>query len=645
MADDKDKISFLLDLDVAEFTEKGLQAKGIIEQLGSEESVSGLLEGLTKAGMVLGTVGIAAFAFKKAIDLTVEGEEIERVNKQFEILSEQAGIAPEKLKKGLEDAARGLVDTDDLLKIANESIVKMGGSADKLPQIMDIAMKATQVYGGDAKTNFENISTAIANGNTRLLKHYGIIVDAAKAEKEFAEANGTTADQLSEVGKRQAILNAALAQGSDSFKNIEINTKSATNILQSLKTTFVEIGQTFTLVFEKTVGPGIRSFLGTVEGWAKKFHVLIKDQFEGGATDATKSLKQINAQSKQNQLDDKTAHDAEMARIKIRSQESIIDKEKQQKAQLAFRKEMEKIDKEYFTAQQSNVNSLAQVEQLVKKQAEMSEKDHQSRLQAIRANVSLTRSQKKKLENMEDQRFSADRIAQAQKEEKLREQLLTNYLHKSQTVFQGVGRAAQVSALKARAELGDFGKMGEQTMSSFSTYSTSAFESMGEAAVKGGDMAQAAGNAMKSLFFNVLADRAIQTGAVMLLEGIWPPNPLALGAGAGLIALGGALRTMAGGSGTTVGGASGGGVGTSGIGVVTQSAPSPTQSGASSSEESTAASTTATPDMAQQTGPQRTVNVNIAGNYLETDSSKRMIMDLMRQETDATGFNYNQIGA
>src|SRR5271166_6809385 len=107
MADD-DKISFLLDLDIAEFKEKGLQAKGIIEKLGGEENISGLVEGLTTAGAILGTVGVAAFAFKKAIDLTVEGEEIERVNTQFDTLATQAGIAPEKLKAGLEKAAGGL---------------------------------------------------------------------------------------------------------------------------------------------------------------------------------------------------------------------------------------------------------------------------------------------------------------------------------------------------------------------------------------------------------------------------------------------------------------------------------------------------------------------------------------------------------
>lgn len=644
MADDG-KISFLLDLDVAEFTEKGLQAKGIIEKLGGEESVAGLLEGLTKAGVILGTVGLAAFAFKKALDLTVEGEEIERINHQFETLSTQAGIVPEKLKMGLEASAKGLVDTDDLLKIANESIVKMGGSADKLPEIMNIAMKATQVYGGDAKTNFENISTAIANGNTRLLKHYGIIIDAAKAEKEFADANGTTADQLSEVGKRQAILNAALAEGGKGFKDIEVNTKSAKNILESLKVTFKEIGETVTLVFEKTVGPTVRNFLGTVETWAKKFHVLIKDEFEGSAKDAHHALQGVQDKTKENEKVNQQAQEAAMALAKKASQESIIDQEKAKKNQLAFRKELEKIDKEYFAAQQNNVRSMAQVDALVKKNAEMLEKDHQNRLQQIRNNASLNATQKKQLLSMEDQRYKAIRENDAQTEEKLKEKLLDDYVKHSDNAFQGISRAAQQSAIKSKAYLQDFGKQGQEVMQGFSSYSTQAFESMGQAAAQGQDVAGAAAEAMKKMFLNVIADRAVATGSALLLEGLWPPNPIALGAGAGLIALGGALRTLGGGSGGTVGGAVGGGVGTSGIGVASPS-PSQTGSGASLSPASASdASATATNNMAQQQQVQRTVQVNIAGNYLETDQTKRMLMDLMRQESDATGFNYNQIGA
>jgi hypothetical protein len=40
----------------------------------------------------------------------------------------------------------------------------------------------------------------------------------------------------------------------------------------------------------------------------------------------------------------------------------------------------------------------------------------------------------------------------------------------------------------------------------------------------------------------------------------------------------------------------------------------------------------------------RNVVVNIHGNYLETPESRRYLLEMIRQESDATGFTYNQIG-
>lgn len=620
---DSDKVSFLLDLDISEFTEKGLQAKGIIEQLGSAENLSGLLEGLTAAAPALAAVGVSAFAFKKALDWTIEGEQIERVNAQFEILSQQAGIVPEKLREGLEKSAKGLVDNDDLLKIANEAIVKMGGSAEKLPEIMEIARKSTAVYGGDAKTNFEAISEAISNGNVRMLKHYGIIIDATSAQKKFAEANGTTADQLSEAGRRQAILNAALESGNAAFKNVTENSQSATSTLQALKVTFSEIGEIFVLAFEKTIGPGIRVFLGSVQNLATK----VKGYFE----------KEVAQESE-------TAANRVIAASSKMTQASLIDQEKAKQAKLAFTKELEKIDQDYFKQQQMNVNSLDQIETLVERQREETYRQHVAKLEAIDANAHLNASQKKKLAAAENDRYDQQMMHADSDAAKLRTQLLDTYTSHATSAFDGIERSFRANTAKMKAEQADYGKQGNQMWNSLSANATQAFTNMGAEMVKGKDIGQATADALKGFFLGFLGDKAIAAGSVMLLESIWPPNPIGIAGGSALLALGGALKAAGG------AGASGG---------TSISAPSPQAVAAGSSaplvpvssaaSDQTNASGTdtsmASPAMEQQAVAQRSVSVHIAGNYLETDSTKRMLMDLMRQESDATGFNYTQIGA
>lgn len=637
--DDNDKVSFLLDLDIIDFTEKGLQAKGVIQSLSDSENLSGLLEGLAGVGIALGAVGIAAYAFKKAIDLTVEGEEIERIQNQFTTLATNAGIAPQKLKAGLEDASKGLVSTEDLLKIANSAIVKMGGSADKLPQIMEIARKSVAVYGGDAKTNFEAISEAISNGNTKMLKHYGIIIDAAKAEKDFAAANGTTADTLSDVGKKQAILNAALASGNKAFQGVTENSKSATSILQTLKVTFQELGATFTLAFEKTIGPGIRSFLGAVQNMATKLKLYVTagigDATEAAAAKAQLAGKVVEQVSK---VEDVATQKA-IANSAKASQASIVDTEKVKAQKLKFTKDLEKSDADYFKLQQNNVRSMEQVDQLAAQQALQSKKAHVLALQAIDANAALTAKQKTILKASEDKKYVQQQQVDEENLNTLRGKLLDNYVKHSKTAFGGIEAAFAANTAKMKMQASDFGKLGTEVWNSLQANATSAFSAMGQQVAQGTSIAQASVTAIKGLFLGMLGDRATASGEVMLAESVWPPNPLGLAGGAALIALGGALKSLG---------------GSSSAGSTLPSSPSvaATASGAAPTyADTTQASTTANSAMsasnmsAQQAPVQRTVSVNIAGNYLETDQTRRLLMDLMRQESDATGFQYNQIGA
>lgn len=691
MADEK--VSFLLDLDIAEFTEKTLSAKGSIQSLGSKENLSELLEGLASVGPLLATAGIAAFAFKKSIDLTVEGEEIRRINNQFEMLATNAGLAPEKLRKGLEEASGGIIDTTDLLKVANESIIKMGGSAEKLPQLMELARKATSVMGGDAKENFEKLTNAIANGNTKMLGHLGLRVDAIKAEKDFAEANGKTADELSQAGKQQAILNAVLEAGEVRFKGINSNAESATTILKTLKVTVTDLGETFTLAFEKTIGPSVRRFLGGVQEMATKLKLTLAANIGEGAEQASAKLeinklkvkeleKQIDALGRvsnqafkmgptyqnemkrlteelskykgelgkveaQNQAMEKSSEADEKKRaeaLKARSAAEAFDKEKSAKQFLAFSKEKEKIDSQYFLAQQKNVKTLEQVDKAVKQQALVALRQHQLALAAIENNANISRSQKGQLRVSENKRFQEEMVQAEDSAWKLKEKLLDNYVHNSKTAFGGIEAAFKANTQKMIQEQADMGKRGTEIWNSLQANAVSSFEGMGTAMAAGKDVASATADAMRGFFLGMLADRAKAEGSLMLAASVWPPNPIGIAGGIGLLALAGVLKAAAGPS-----AASNSNISTSASPTTTASGAgpriAPISSGGNTGGASADAQSTAMPNMAQNQQQQKVVSVNIAGNYLETDATKRMLMDLMRQESDATGFNYNQIGA
>ena len=82
--------------------------------------------------------------------------ELEKKKSQFDTLAASAGIVGQELLSGLEKSAGGLTDTDDLINIANGSILKLGASAKSLPELFEIAKKSEKIFEGKNKKNIKN---------------------------------------------------------------------------------------------------------------------------------------------------------------------------------------------------------------------------------------------------------------------------------------------------------------------------------------------------------------------------------------------------------------------------------------------------------------------------------------------------------
>lgn len=296
MANEDDKIGAVFDLDTKESLEKILELKGGIESLGDAKNTEGLLEGLTKVGGAVAAIGVAAFALKTTFDTVFEAENIKQINNQFELLTRNSGLATDTLKAGLIEAAHGLVDDTDLMRAANRAIVEMGSSAEKLPELMDLARKSTAVFGGDAITRFEELNQAIASGSQRALKHMGIMVDVDRAYRDYAASIGVASGELNDAGKRQALLNAVLIKGQDAFKGVDENIKEATNTWQQLKVTLSEVKEVFVLAFDKVMGPSVTGWLKSLQGWAGHFKDIFQAKFGEGVDAAVAKSKLLSTE-------------------------------------------------------------------------------------------------------------------------------------------------------------------------------------------------------------------------------------------------------------------------------------------------------------------------------------------------------------
>jgi hypothetical protein len=237
-----------------------------------------------------------AKASQAVVDFAKAGEEIQAIGTRFELIAKQAGLIPENIASGIENAVAGTVDMEDALKAASGAIVSLEAGANRLPEIFNLAKKATALFGGDVVERFEQINMAIASGSTRALRAIGIILDTDKVYKDYANSLDITADKLTLAERQQALMNAVLDKGATAFKNIN---SSITPISENLKKTDVaikELGDTGATVFNQLFGATISNSLSKFALSLQALNIQLGEALLGKVPTAAENLKLLNNQ-------------------------------------------------------------------------------------------------------------------------------------------------------------------------------------------------------------------------------------------------------------------------------------------------------------------------------------------------------------
>ncbi|MEJ5328461.1 MAG: hypothetical protein WHU54_09490 [Candidatus Bathyarchaeia archaeon] len=219
---------------------------------------------------IAGTVTAALGAVAGVVKLIKIDEQNAQALRSFEAAAAGAGINSEKLASQLNTARRGFVDFEDVLAASTKLLAEVGDEVgDKLPRLLELATKASVKFGVDTIDAYERLTQAVVTGGTKQLRAFGIYVDAGKAAKDYAASLGLTVDQLTEVERRQAILNAVLVAGERSFQGVDLSQKTVTQGLIELKNTLSELVEAIAGLFNRTLGPAIQQSIGQLNQFAK----------------------------------------------------------------------------------------------------------------------------------------------------------------------------------------------------------------------------------------------------------------------------------------------------------------------------------------------------------------------------------------
>ncbi len=561
---------------------------------------------------------VAGSAMDSALQFVVNGEQELKLDKKFETLAMQAGIAADVIRNELTDATKGLVEESKLLELGSEAFIQLGKNASALPQILELARKTYAVFGGDVVSNTEKITNAIFTGQTRQLKQLGLIVDAEKIYKNYARSIGTVVPLLTEQQRQTAILNEVLAQGAEKYKNVNAETGKVSDATTRYAVQIKALNDELSILVSNTFGKTIAGFFEAGANSLKDWNRIVAqsriETMPDGIDKINFAIKTLSESIEYGEKRLESFNKTEMRTLGPTFTEGIEAK----KVQLAgYQKQLEEIAKKQAEVQGGGTpppapagGGLAPEEsaEFIRRREELVMKVQELNAQVQASDMALAQDTFNRNQNAAtldslyyQQRLQSAETYQTQKAqlEKFyadngiindtlrnqgREALEQQHLNRLAQIQAGFNEYSTQGSLSVGESFGEvmegiedaamrtslnagrnFRNLGNSMMMSIGNAAGNAFAAFGQAIAEGENALEAFGKAL----LNSLGQMAIQVGSMFILQGIgytyagMANGPPLIAAGAALAALGGFLSVVGGVGprGVVGGGSAGGGMG------------------------------------------------------------------------------------
>ncbi len=172
------------------------------------------ISNVDKALGTLGT-GLAIGAFSATVGMIVDGTaqlsqagaNVDRLRYSFENLAAQNGLSGAQITSAIESVTQGTLSQQQIMEQANAAmLLGVADTADEFSTLAKIAVDRGRAMGISMEAAFESIVKGVGRMSPLILDNLGIVIDADKTYATYAKTIGKTADALTDLEKRQALI-------------------------------------------------------------------------------------------------------------------------------------------------------------------------------------------------------------------------------------------------------------------------------------------------------------------------------------------------------------------------------------------------------------------------------------------------------
>lgn len=184
------------------------------------------------------------FAISAAFESLSRAAGVQQLTDGLELMGARSGVALKLTADGLKEVTGNAISTADAFRsVAQASSAGLG--AEEIERLGGVARGAALALGRDTSEAMDRLTRGAIKLEPELLDELGIMVRLDEASREYARANRKTVASLTLTEKRQAFLNAVLAEGEGKFGDIvdQLDTNPYNKLSAAVRDQATEFGR------------------------------------------------------------------------------------------------------------------------------------------------------------------------------------------------------------------------------------------------------------------------------------------------------------------------------------------------------------------------------------------------------------------
>ena len=199
--------------------EKGVAGASSNSTKNFSKMTTGITSGLVPA---YATLAANIFAISAAFNFLKSAGDLVTLQASQQLFAQKTGQSLALLTSRVQEATKGLLSFEEAAQAV--SIGRAAGlSADQIERLGSIALGASQALGRDLTDSFNRLTRGAIKAEPELLDELGIIVRLDRATRDYAQAVGKTAGELTAWERSQAVVNSVITQGEEKFDDLAIS--------------------------------------------------------------------------------------------------------------------------------------------------------------------------------------------------------------------------------------------------------------------------------------------------------------------------------------------------------------------------------------------------------------------------------------